>query len=130
MPIISTLISNMRKVVETLRVQQGDFTLAMLYTADLEAESSWNFVVSAPWTDSKGVGEAIRIIAQALNQGLDLENQSAISRITVLKTSDPFVQDMIRLYPTPPAGPISIQQVMAGPIYEGSGFILSSQMVA
>jgi hypothetical protein len=120
----------MKKVVETLHARYGEFALAMLYTTDLEADSSWNFIVSAPWTDAKGVGEATRIVAHALNQGLDLENQRAISRITVLKTSDPFVQDITKHHSATPVHPISIQQVMAGPISEGSGFILYSQMVA
>jgi len=127
---IFTLVSDVEKVVETLRAQYGEFTLAMLYNNELEAESSWNLIISAPWTDSLGVAEATRTVARALNQGLGLENQRAISRITVLKTSDPFVRDMTRLYPATPGVRIPIQQVMAGPVSEGSGFILYSQMVA
>jgi hypothetical protein len=129
MPIF-TLVSDVEKIVETLRAQYGEFALAMLYNNELEAESSWNLIVSAPWTDGMGVGEATRTIARALNQGLGLENQRAISRITVLKTSDPFVRDMTRFYPARPGARIPIQQVTAGPISEGSGFILYSQMVA
>jgi hypothetical protein len=78
-------------VIEELR-KRGEFTLAMLYNSALDAQSSWNLIVSAPWADEMGVADATRLIAGALNESLGLENQRAISRITVLKTSDPFVR--------------------------------------
>ena len=63
----------------------------MLYTANsLTASSSWNLIVSAPWTDAMGKVETTHLIAHALHDGLDPDNQSAISRVTVLKTTDPF----------------------------------------
>jgi hypothetical protein len=127
---IFTLGTDVEKVMEGLRVQHGEFALVMLYSNALESDSSWNLIVSAPWTDVMGVGEATRLIARALNEGLERENQQAISRITVLKTSDPFVRDVIRLYPVSPLAPVPIAQVTAGGVTEGSGFILCSQDVA
>ena len=50
-------------------------------------------------------------------------------RITVLKSSDPFVRDMTKLYPVT-EGPIPIGQVTAGEVTEGSGFVFHSQQVA
>jgi hypothetical protein len=127
---IFTLGTDVEKVVEGLRAQYGEFALVMLYNDALQAESSWNLIVSAPWTDKMGVGEATGVIARALNQGLDLENQRAISRITVLKMSDPFVRDMTKLYPAGARARIPIAQLTAGEVTEGSGFILYSQKVA
>ena len=127
---IFTLVTDVEKVVESLRAQRGDFTLAMLYNNALEAESSWNLIVSALWTDKLGAVEATRVIAQALNQGLGLENQRAISRVTVLKTSDSFVQDMVGLYPVTPGSRVPVAQLTAGQVTEGSGFILYSQKMA
>ncbi len=127
---IFTLVSDVEKVVESLRARYGDFTLAMLYNNALEANSSWNLIVSAPWTDKMGVGEATRVIAHALSEGLEMQDKPAISRVTVLKTSDPFVRDMTNLYTARSGARIPIAQVTAGQVTEGSGFILYSQKVA
>jgi hypothetical protein len=127
---IFTLVADVEKVVEVLRAQYGPFTLAMLYNGALDAGSGWNLIVSAPWTDKIGVGEATRLIATALNQRLPVDSQRAISRITVLKTSDPFVRDMTKLYPVTPGARVPIAQLTAGEVTEGSGFILYSQKVA
>jgi hypothetical protein len=126
---IFTLVDDVEKVVENLREHHGEFTLAMLYNNLLDADTSWNLIVSGPWTDALGVGEATRIIALALNQGLGAESQHAISRVTVLKTSDPFVRDMIRLYPVRDGARVPVAHVTAGQIAEGSGFVLYSQIV-
>ncbi len=127
---IFTLVTDVQKVLESLREQRGEFTLAMLYNTSLEADSSWNLIVSAPWTDQMGVAEATHLIAHSLNQGLGLENQRAISRVTVLRTSDPFVGDMTKLYPVGPGARMPISQITAGEVTEGSGFLLYSRNVA
>lgn len=128
---IFTLVDDVRKVIETVRAEHGEFTLAMLYNSgSLQTGSSWNLIVSAPWTDKLGVGEATHLIANALNQGLDLQDKTAISRVTVLKTYDPFVRDMTRLYPVSGPGGVPLNQVAAGQITEGSAFVLYSQRAA
>jgi hypothetical protein len=127
---IFTLVDDVGKVIETLRKQHGEFMLAMLYNSALEAESGWNLIVSAPWTDAMGAAEATRLIARVLNESLGLENKQAISRITVLRTSDPFVRDMIKLYAVRSGSRVPLSQVTAGEVTEGSGFILYSQKVA
>lgn len=126
---ISTLVDDVQKVVESLKAEQGEFTLAMLYNSGgLTAPSTWNLIVSAPWTDKMGKVESTHLIAQALHDGLGAENQIAISRVTVLKTSDRFVQDMTFLYPMGEAGAgMPVNQVTAGDVSEGSGFIFYSR---
>jgi len=126
---IFTLGTDVEKVVKALSSQYGEFGLAMLYNDALEAASGWNLIVSAPWADKMGVGKATRVIAGALNQGLESENQRAISRITVLKGSDAFVRDMIKLYPVTD-GPVPIGHVTAGEVTEGGGLVFHSQNVA
>ncbi len=125
---ISTLVDDVQKVVEGLRENQGEFTLAMLYnTGSLTSSISWNLIVSAPWTDAMGKYEATHLIAHALHDGLDPENQPAISRVTVLKTTDPFVRDMTYLYPVASPGGVPLSQVTAGDVDDGSGFIFYSK---
>jgi hypothetical protein len=70
------------------------------------------------------IAEAIRIIAHALNQGLGLENKGAISRITVLRSSDAIVRDMRNHYQG--ASGIPLSQISAGEEI-GSGYIFYLQ---
>jgi hypothetical protein len=126
---IFTLVTDIEKVIEKLRAEHGEFTLAMLYNSSLEAELGWNLIVSAPWLDQMSLAAGTRLIANALNQNLGLENQSSISRVTVLKTSEPFVRDITNLYPVSTGSRIPINQLTAGDL-SGSGFILYSQKAA
>lgn len=129
---IFTLVDDVQRIVEQLRKGRGEFTLAMLYNAGgLQADSSWNLIVAAPWTDEMGFVEATRLIAGLLSGDVEFQDKHAISRVTVLKTTDPFVRDMTRLYPDIGAnGPKPINQLTAGSVNEGSGFVLYSRRAA
>lgn len=125
---IFTLVGDVKKVVELLRSRHGEFKLAMLYNSALDANGNWNFIVSSDWTDAIGMAAAIRSVAQALHENLSLSHRDSISRITVLRTDDPFVIDMTHLYPVPGGhGGIPLKQVTAGRITEGAGFVFYSQ---
>jgi len=126
---IGTLVDDVQKIVDTLRSKYGEFTLAMLYnTGGLTAPANWNLIVSAPWADEKGKYDTTHLIAHALHDGMDSENQTAISRVTVLNTDDPFVRDMTFLYPVPAgSGGVPVAQVTAGDVSEGGGFVLYSR---
>jgi|HubBroStandDraft_5_1064220.scaffolds.fasta_scaffold277338_2 hypothetical protein len=125
---IATLVSDVLKVVEILRKRRGDLVLAMLYSSSEGATSSLNLIISAPWTDKLGVVEATRAITHELSLALGLENRSAISRVTVLKTSDPFVQDMTALFQvSDPGTRLPISNVAPDGIPVGSGYVFYSQ---
>jgi hypothetical protein len=123
--VVFTLVNKVGELVETLREQYGEFKLAMLYNRSLESSKGWNLIVSAPWLDEMGRAESIKMIAHQLREKLGQQEMSAISRITVLKPSDPFVQSVTSFYPVG----IPIPQLTADEI-SGSGFILSSQKAA
>ena len=115
-----TLVEDVAIVVDLLRQQNGELSLAMLYNeGPLQTRSNWNLIVSASWIDSVGTAEATRRIAK-------LQSKLAISRITALKTSDPFVQDMTRLYQVSGPTAFPLATVTAGSIDEGSAFVLYS----
>jgi hypothetical protein len=125
---ISTLVSNVSKVVETVRVRRGDFVLAMLYSSAEGATTGWNLIISAPWADKLGIVEATRAVTHELSLGLGLENRSAISRVTVLKTGDPFVRDMTALFQvSDPGMRLPVSNVAPDGIPVGSGYIFYSQ---
>jgi hypothetical protein len=129
---IFTLVGDVYKVVENLRIRYGEFKLAMLYNSELDIASNWNLIVSSDWTERLGVAESTRVIARELHDGLGLENRLAVSRVTVLATSDPFVQDMSQLmshtYPAgfPRQGGVPLSHLSAGGV-TGAGFIFYSQ---
>jgi hypothetical protein len=120
------LVEDVRGVIESLKARFGEYRLAMLYNLDLDASLNWNLIVSARWSDEKGVAETIRMIAGELHKDLNGESKQAISRITVLKADDPFVQDMVHLYPVTGSG-VPIAQLVAGGVTEGGGFVFYSQ---
>jgi hypothetical protein len=124
---ISTLVADVLKVVEILRNRRGDLVLAMLCSSE-GATSSWNLIISAPWADKLGVVEATRAITHELSLGLGLEKRSAISRVTVLKTSDPFVRDMTALFQvSDPGTRLPVSNVAPDGIPVGSGYVFYSQ---
>jgi len=124
---IFTLVEKIRAIIEGLRRERGEFKLAMLYnTLNLDASSNWNLIVSSDWSDALGISEATNLIAEELFKELAPDDRAGISRITVLKTDDRFVKDMIRLCPVHGSG-VPLQQVTAGGVTEGAAFVFYSQ---
>ncbi len=125
---IFTLVSDVKKVVEVLRTRHGDFKLAMLYNTALDVSTNWNLILASDWTDKLGITEATHLVARELLQSLSMENRSAVSRITVLSTGDPFVRDMTRLYPVlTREGGVPVSHITAGDVTDGAGFLIYSQ---
>jgi hypothetical protein len=124
---IDVLVEDVLVIVERLRREHGEFKLAMLFNAALNLPTNWNLIVSSDWTDRIGIAESTREIAREIHQSLRPETRPAISRITVLKTTDSFVRDMTRLYPRPNReGGVPLSHLTAGNV-EGAGFLLYSQ---
>jgi hypothetical protein len=125
---IATLVDDITKVLEHLRSERGDFVLAMLYSRTEDADGNWNLIISAPWVDELGKVRATDVVAKALTDGLGFENKPAISRITALPTTDPFVRQVV-FY----AGSVSlphrmpIRNLTFADVPVGSGVVFYSQ---
>jgi len=100
----TTLVDETRRVLEELRGTYGDFTLAMLFSSFEGGDAGWNLIVSAQWADKMKTAESTRLVAESLQKGLSEENRKLISRITVLDTSDGFVQALNRSFHLPSPG--------------------------
>jgi hypothetical protein len=90
---IATLVDDIAKVltkIETLH--STEFSFAMLYSRSESTDFGWNLIVAASWAD-EDLRAARLQIAYALHDDLGAEHQIAITRITTLKTTDPFVSD-------------------------------------
>jgi hypothetical protein len=128
--ILWTTPGDIQKVVEALRARRGEFRLAMLHSEDGVAATGWNVIVAAPWSDALGRAEATAVVVRALNEGLGLENKHAISRVTVLPTTDRFVRAMNRMFPiVSPGSGQWVQNTSADGIPIGAGYIFYSQAV-
>src|SRR5258708_15744701 len=89
--VVKTLVSDVRKILDRIRAARDSFVLAMLYNRAEEANTGWNLIVAAPWADQLSVSASTEVIVRELSLNLCLENKTAISRVTVLKTEDSFV---------------------------------------
>jgi hypothetical protein len=94
----TTLVDEVRRILEELRVERGDFSLAMLFSSFEGGDAGWNLIVSAPWTDGMKTADATRLVAETLQKELSEENKRLISRVTVLRTDDGFVQALNRSF--------------------------------
>lgn len=127
MPIIDTLADDVQSAIDSLRVQRGEFSLAMLYNDGL-ATTGWNVIIAAPWADKLGRAEGIRVVTRSLSEHLGLENKQAVSRITVLPTKDAFVEAITSVYQVNSPGARQwIQNAVAAGIPIGVAYILYSR---
>ncbi len=127
---VSTLVSNVRRILEGLRVTHGPFVLAMLYSSSEEEGTGWNLIISAPWADQAGVDAATSEVIHALSLDLSLENRSAIARVTVLPTSDPFVREVTSNFNvSSPGAEQAVRNFTADGVPVGSGHIFFSQQL-
>ncbi len=125
---LATLVSDIQKVLEGLRVSRGAFALAMLYSSFEGGEGGWNLIVSGPWADELGSSEATLVVARALQQGLGMENRPLISRVTVLPTNDPFVMEITSLFHVAgPGSAVHITNSTFGGVHVPRGVLFYAQ---
>lgn len=125
---VKTLVSDVRKILDQIRAARGPFVLAMLYNRAEEANTGWNVIIAAPWADELGVADSTEAIVHELSLNLGLENKTAISRVTVLKTDDSFVRamnDYFNLIPSQVVQPVRNIVIDGVPI--GSGYVFFSE---
>jgi hypothetical protein len=124
---ILTFKPDVDRVLRKLR-ETGPLVLAMLYRQNDLPEQTWNFIVSAPWTDRLGRANATSVVIRALSEELGVENKQLISRVTVLPTTDPFVREITSMYQVAsPGAEQFITNTSAAGIPIGVGYILYSQ---
>jgi hypothetical protein len=122
------VVDVVQKTIEDLRTTHGEFNLAMLHSETENVEYGWNLIVSAPWTDKLGLAKATRTVVRALSQRITVEQQPAVARVTVLKTSDPFVRELTGFLPmSTPRSRQEIRGVAFDGIPVGRGILFYSQ---
>lgn len=94
------LVAGFDAVAAELRRRYGPVALLLLMTPDFAVGEMWHVVVSAKRLDGLGRAEAIPRVTRLLRETLDRRLWSYVTRVSVLPTSDPFVQAMGTRYPT------------------------------
>jgi hypothetical protein len=75
--------------------QKGTFTLVMLLpSASNQPDWEWNAVFSAKWLDPLSIREAVKGMSNMLRTTLPESAFSKIQRISILRTSEPFVREV------------------------------------
>lgn len=126
--VVKTLVSDVRKILDQIRAVRGPFVLAMLYNRAEEANTGWNVIIAAPWADELGVADSTEAMVRELSFNLGLENKTAISRVTVLKTDDSFVSAMNDYFSLVPLHGVQLMRnIVVDGVPIGSGYVFFSE---
>jgi len=84
-----------QQLLRKLAQEKGGLRLAMLMPTELPQR--WNLLVSAPWMDSLGTRSVISDLTSRLLRHVDKNALSAIDRVSVMPSSDPFVLRIVEI---------------------------------
>ena len=88
------LVVGAAKLAEELEKRVGPLALFMLLAPDTETDDAWHLIVSAPGFDARPRTKAIGEIIDLLRSDLPKAAWERVLRVTVLRTSEPFVRGM------------------------------------
>ena len=88
------LVNQLRALLEKLNDKRGPVALLMLNTFGPGFEQPWHLIASTKELDKLSRAEAIREMTEFVREYGDESFWRALSRITVLKTQDPFVRSV------------------------------------
>jgi len=91
------LVTAFQHVVQTLHQRTGHIALFLLNALDSE-NTSWNILVSTQGYDEMTIKTALNDFMTILESQLEQELLKNILRVTILKTSDPFVKAVNHAY--------------------------------
>ncbi len=89
---ISKVVEKLRQIELEISTTKGNFTLFALIERE-DSLGKWDVVVSVQWVDATEK-ELINNIAFNIHSKLTKEEQLMLSRIVVLPSSDPLVQNL------------------------------------
>lgn len=94
------LVEDLKGLFQEVDRRYGPVALMMLLASDPEREDAWNLIVSTKEFDRTSRSDAIGKMTDLLATVLQRKNWERILRVTVLKTDDPFVQEMNGIFET------------------------------
>ncbi|MCP4396684.1 MAG: hypothetical protein GY801_05180 [bacterium] len=91
------LVSTFQEVVQALRQRTGHIALFLLNALDTE-NTSWNILISTDAYDQMTIKTALNDFMTILERHVETDVLKNILRVTILKTSDPFVKAVNRTF--------------------------------
>ncbi len=93
------LVKEFPKIIRILKEEGTHISLFMLKAADIDI-MGWNLIVSTVRYDSLTTKNALKELVGILKNNMKKNILKEISRLTVLKTDDPFVEEINRTFQT------------------------------
>lgn len=123
------LVKECQKVLAVFTQQRYHMAVFMLKAieADLNA---WNLIVSATEFDTMSTKAAVRHVVQLLKTVVKQSVLQRIVRVTVLNTTDPFVEAVTQTTPVTSSARRYLQSAFMGDIYLEKAIVLLSQTVS
>lgn len=112
-----------KELLRRVTREQGGVYLAML-ASSRELPDRWNFILSAPWSDSSGTRSVVSYLSSSLKHYLDKNTLSMIDRIVTLPRIEPFVERMLTARPHSLEQPVRhVVNWRAGDVWISEGYI-------
>lgn len=89
------MVEKLKNLIKKVEAQKGSITLFMLWR-DVSEIDKWTVVISAKWIDRMSQRLVLNYWIRLLQNTLNNKELNTISRISVIKTSDRFVQFLTR----------------------------------
>jgi hypothetical protein len=121
------LVNEFRKILQVVKHEQVAISLFMLKALDADV-NMWNLIVSSLEYDPVSTKKAVQQIIHILNTHLKKSLLKSIIRVTILKTSDPFVEEINRVFPVT-HGVKHIQSSVISGVYIEKAIIFESRVV-
>jgi hypothetical protein len=90
----SPFYEQMVDVVRGIADRKGAFTLVLLLPSSAHDSAEWNAVFSASWLDSLNLRLAVKTMLDSLKSSLPELGFSKIQRVSILRTTEPFVREV------------------------------------
>ncbi|MCK5523338.1 MAG: hypothetical protein KAI83_09415 [Thiomargarita sp.] len=88
------LVKEFRKMTKIFKQEKGSLSLLMLKAFDAEMNDYWNLIVSTPAYDNLTLKMALTDLVTLFNKHLSQAILESITRTIILKTTDPFVEEI------------------------------------
>ncbi len=123
------LVKECQKVLAALT--QKHYHIAVFMLKAVEADlNAWNLIVSVVEYDQLSPKTAVKQVVHLLKTTVKQSVLQRIVRVTVLKTTDPFIKEIAGLYPVKTPSRHYLQSSFIGNIYLEKAIVLFSQPVS
>jgi hypothetical protein len=121
------LVKECQKVLAVFTKKRYHMVVFMLKVVEADL-NAWNLILSAPEFDQMSTKAAVRQVVHVLKTVVKQSVLQKIVRVTVLSTTDPFVEEMTQTYPVKPSARRYLQSSCMGDIYLEKAIVFLSQM--